>query len=339
MNPTPGDVHVNAILTNLSVAFIQDRNAFVAAQVFPFIPVSKQSNLYYRYNRDDFWRDEAKVRAPGTESAGGGYNVDTDSYFAKVTAFHKDISDEERGNTDQPLDPDIDATEYVTQKCLIKRETDFITNYMTGGVWTNDYDGVAASAGTNETLQWSDANSDPIGDVNDAIKAILENTGKFANTLTLGYEVYTNLINHPDIIDRVKYTQNIGSNGVVKLNATALANLFFDANFGQGKIVIASAIKSTALEGATGTADDRAFIVGKKALLTYSERNPGIRKPSAGYTFGWTGYMGASAATEGSRIKKFRMENIASDRIEAEMAYAQKVVSADLGFFWDSIVA
>jgi hypothetical protein len=59
--------------------------------------------------------------------------------------------------------------------------------------------------------------------------------------------------------------------------------------------------------------------------------------PSASYTFAWTGYLGATA--DGRRIKKFRLEHLASDRIEGEMAYDFKVIAADLGSFFASAVA
>ena len=54
---------------------------------------------------------------------------------------------------------------------------------------------------------------------------------------------------------------------------------------------------------------------------------PGLQTPTAGYTFSWTGYMGAGA--EGTRIKQFRMEHLDSDRLEGQMAYDQKVVATD----------
>jgi hypothetical protein len=33
------------------------------------------------------------------------------------------------------------------------------------------------------------------------------------------------------------------------------------------------------------------------------------------------------------------MESLKADRVEAEMAFDNKVTGADLGYFWDSIVA
>ena len=59
--------------------------------------------------------------------------------------------------------------------------------------------------------------------------------------------------------------------------------------------------------------------------------------PLAGYTFTWGGYLGGNA--EGIRIKRFRMEPIASDRIEAEKTYEMKVVCPDMGLYIDSAVA
>ena len=40
LQPGRGDVHVDAALTNISVAFMQDASHFIAAQVFPEIPVT-----------------------------------------------------------------------------------------------------------------------------------------------------------------------------------------------------------------------------------------------------------------------------------------------------------
>jgi len=45
--PTARDVHVNAPLTNISIAFLQTQDSFVASRVFPSIPVTKQSDRYY----------------------------------------------------------------------------------------------------------------------------------------------------------------------------------------------------------------------------------------------------------------------------------------------------
>ena len=326
--PTPGDVHVNRPLTNISVAYIQGAENFVADKAFPVVPVQKQSDAYYAYDSPYWNRDEMQVRAPGTESAGNGYTVDSsNTYFAKVYAFHKDIDDQLRANYDVPLNIDREATDYVTLKALIAREKQFASAFMAGGVWTRDYDGVDHSPTTGKVLQWSDASSTPIEDIASAKLAILKQTGFTPNKLILGAPVVSALLNHPDIIDRVKYGNTPGGPAVVDLSELAKI-------FKVEEVLQMNAIEETAKEGVATSPD---FIGGRKALLCYAPSAAGLMTPTAGYIFTWTGYLGAGP--QGNRIKRFRMEPIASDRVEIEIAYDMKKISADLGAFWDTVVA
>jgi hypothetical protein len=320
---------VNVPLTNISIAFLQNASNFVADRVFPNVPVPKQSDRYYTYDRGDFNRDEMTLRAPGTESAGGGYRIDnTPTYYAPVYAFHKDIDDQVRSNSDSVLSPDREATLYVTHKALIKREKLWVSKFFGAGLWTHDWDGVNGSPTTNQVYQWNDyTNSDPIINVREGKRTVMQSTGFMPNKLVLGRAVYDILVDHPDVIDRVKYGQTSG--GPAMANKETLAKLFE-----VDEVLVMDAIENTANEGATNR---HSFIGGKRALLVYAPSSPGLMVPTAGYTFSWTGFLGAGAA--GNRIKQFRMEHLAADRVEIEMAFDQRLISADLGFFWDTIVA
>lgn len=327
--PTPSDVHVNVPLTNLSVGYIQANMNFIASAVFPIVPVQKQADLYYKYPRDAFNRDEMKLRAPATESAGTDYNVETDSYYARVWALHHDIPDEVRANSDAQINPDRDATYMLTQKALINREVAWTARYFTGSVWSRDYDGSAAPT-TGQYLHWSDPASDPIGIIRATATNIQEATGFRPNVLVLGQRVIDGMVDHPDFIDRIKYGASPGQPAIV--NRQALAALFE-----VDRIVVASAVRNTAKEGAT---ESNAFIAGKNALLVYAAPNPGVMTPSAGYTFSWVGRVGAGAAGQGFVVSKFRRQNeVKADRVEVEAAYDQKLVAADLGAFFEGIVA
>ena len=329
--PTNSAVHVDAALTNISVAFLQNANHFAAGRVFPNVPVSKQSDRYFVFDRGDFNRDEAEVRAPGTESAGGGYELDnTPTYFANVYAFHHDVPDQVRANADPAVDVERAAAELVMHKMLIKREKVWTTNFFTGGKWTNDYDGVASSAGTNEVIQWSDTVSgDPIGDIRTAKTTILESTGFMPNKLVLTQPVMDALVDHPDIVDRVKYATSTTANPAM-VNEQTLAALF-----GLDEIVVSRAIENTAAQGATAT---HSFIGGKKALLCYAAPTPSLMTPTAGYQFSWSGFMGQTNAF-GVATKRFYLDALESTRVEGQAAFDMKLVSADMGYFWDTIVA
>lgn len=322
--PTPSDVHVNAALTGISVAYLQDnRDAFAADQVFPVVPVEKQSDSYFTYDRGDWYRIEARPRAPASESAGGGFALSTETYAAIVYAIHKDVDDQLRANADPAVDPDADATEWVTRQLLLKRERVWADAFFKTAVWTGDQTGVAATPGANQFLQWNDVNSNPIEDIKAQIIAVQKRTGFRPNVLVLGPETHNKLSDHPDVVDRIKYTER------AIVTADLLAALF-----GVERVVIPAAIENTALEGA---ADSLAFIYSKAALLVYAAPRPSLLQPSGGYIFGWTGYAGAAAF--GGRVLSFRMDALKADRVEGELAFAAKLVSADLGAFFATAVA
>ena len=331
--PSRSDVHVNRPLTNISIAYIQSRINFVAAQVFPNIPVSKQADAYFEYDRGEFNRDAMRERAPATESAGGTYKIGTEAYYAKVYAYHKDVPDQIRANQDDPIDLDREATEFVTQKGLIHREVTWADSYLKSGVWTFNVEGGDSRSvdfdpkGTtaNTLARWSDASSEPIENVRELKRHVLEETGLMPNTLTLGRPVFDVLVDHPDIVGRLDRGQTTGP---VMATRDSLAALFEVE-----RVLVMDAIRNTANEG---RAPNHSFIAGKHALLSYRPDSPGLLTPSAGYTFGWTGYVGAG--DEGVRIKRFRMEWLNADRVEGEMAYDQKLIAKDLGVFFNGIV-
>jgi hypothetical protein len=322
--PTQSQVHVDAILTNISVAYMQRAENFIADKVFPVVPVDKQSDKYFVYTKNDWLRDEAQVRADGTESVGSGYNITTDNYYADVYAIHKDIGDQTRANADAPINVDREAAEFVTHRLLTRREIQFNTDFMKTGVWANDVAGVASSPSTGQTLQWDDyTNSDPIEDIEEGKADILSVTGLEANTLVLGYDVFRSLKNHPDLVDRIKYTssQTITEDMIARM---------FDIE----RVMVSKSIKATNAEGATQA---YGFTTGKSALLAHVAPNPGVLTPSAGYTFSWTGVSQGMGLTIGT--SSFRLESLRATRVEAELSFDNKVVSSDLGYFWNTIVS
>ena len=195
--PTVSDVHVDAILTNISVAYMQEADNFVASRAFPQIPVNKQSDKYFTYSQADFFRDQVQLRADGTPSAGTGYSLSTATYAAEVYALHKDIGDQVRQNADNPIDPDMDATRFLTQQMLIRQEIDWASNAFATGIWDTDR--------TPGTL-WSAAGSTPIADIETGKQTVMTATGYVPNTLIISYKAFSALVDNSDIVDRIKFT-------------------------------------------------------------------------------------------------------------------------------------
>ena len=185
--PSRSDVHVNRPLTNISIAFSQAASHFVASRVFPVVPVAKQSDLYFSYDRGDWFRTDSQKRAPGTESAGSGFNLSTDSYSCDVWALHKNIDDQTRANQDDPLNLDRDAAEWLTQQQLLRREKEWASAFFASGLWTGSSTGGDITPGT----LWDATNSDPVADVDAEACAMLEKTGRMPNKLVVGPKVHS----------------------------------------------------------------------------------------------------------------------------------------------------
>lgn len=314
--PNETQLHLDVPLSNLSIAYTQSADKFIAGKVFPDVNVSKRSDKYFVFDRATFMRDSMQKRAGGEESAGSGYSLSNDSFYCDVWALHKDISDFDRASTDSPLDADRNAVMFLTQAGLIRKEKQFIDDFFTTGVWGTD---------NTTATDWSDyVSSDPLGDIDVAKVAILESTGQDANTLVIGLRVFNQLKNHPDIVDRIKYT------GRDVVTEDLLAKMF-----GVNRVLVPKAIMDSAVEGNTA---NTALLAGKHALLCHVAPSPGIEVPTAGLTFNWTG-LAQGFSGQGLAIDKFRMPQLKGDRIEAHMAFDQKVTGSALGYFFSGIVA
>lgn len=316
--PTQTSVHVDVPLTNISTAYIQSQDAFIAGRVFPVVPVEKQTDKYYTYTKNDWFRDEATRRADASESAGSGYGLSTATYSCDVYALHKDIGFQTRANADSQINLDRDAVQFLTQRMLLRQEIQFVTDFFTTSVWAND---------VTPTNLWSDfTNSDPIEDIETGKETILSVTGQMANTLVLGYQVYRKLKNHPDIVDRIKYTTGVTGRTVTPELLAAM----FDVE----RVLVARAVKATNVEGETAA---YSFTHGKHALLCHTASSPGLLTPSAGYMFSWRGVSDGLGADIG--ITRMDMPTLRAERIEAQIAFDCKVVGSDLGYFFNGAVA
>jgi hypothetical protein len=318
----------------------------VAHKVFPVIPVNKQSDRYLIWSRADMNRLTMRLRAPGTESAGGGQGLDnTPTYYASVYAIHRDIDDQVLSNADSVVDLHAEATLWLTQQGLTRKEVDWGTAFFGTGIWTTSWTVAAATsyaAGTAGTvIKWNDPASTPIQDVR-FLKEYIQLAGtKRPNKGVMNRVVFDTLCDHPDFIDRVKYGQTASPNlNPAIVNMRTMAEIFELEEVLVMDSIINNGVEQATLDsgGVSGlnAGESNAFVGSNSMMLCYTPAAPGLNTPGCGYTFAWTGYLGANAI--GGRMKNFRIEQIESERVEYELAYQFKQVSADLGGFLSGVV-
>lgn len=300
--PTIGDVHVDSVLTDISVRY---RNLeYIAATAVPRVQVVNRSDKYFIFDTANL-RNDALTRAPGAASRRGGYNLSTGNYSVETYSYETQVPDEIRRNADNPLNPDRNGVEFVSDIIDLKMEKAAATLINTSGNWTTN----ATLSGTS---QWSDyANSDPFTDLKTARETVITQIARRANTLILGYQVFEVLALHPDLLDRCKY----GGTGdrPAMVTAQMMAQLFM-----VDQVLVGSAIENTAVEGQT---DTLAFVWGKHAWMGYVAPQAALETPSAAYCF-----------TVGREVDTYRDDNIKSDIIRAEEEWDMKKVAAGAGY-------
>ena len=304
--PNVSDVHVDAILTNVSLAY---RNqAFVGQRLLPVVPVKKESDKYYKYGKERFRAPDA-IRAPKTAAKEIDWAVSTANYSAEEYALAQPIDDRERDNADSPLNIETDTTEVLTDNLLLGQEKRIAT------LVTN-----TANIPQNITLagvsQWSDAvNSDPVADVTTARQTVLDATGLVPNAMVLPFKVLNKLKLHQDIIDRVKYSQL----GVITLD---LLKAIFEVD----EILLAGAKVESAAEGQASSLSD---VWGKDVVLAYVAPRPGIKTLSLGFTF----------QPRGFQIRRWREEKRHSDLFEASHVVDERLVAPDCAYLIKAAIA
>lgn len=267
VGPQQSQVYANQILSNVSIAYSNNENTLIADEIFPTVPVKFRTGIYFVYDKAKFHIVD-DLRAPGQQANVVTYGLSQVTYGPLLDHMLKQrIEDEIREQAVSPLDPDIDATNNVTERMILSKEYDAYAKCISSTHFT-----AANKVTLTATDRWDDyANSDPVDDVrvaNDTIKAAL--VGKSPNLMVITYEVFSVLRNHPMILERIKYSQL----GIITTE-------LLSAVFGIKKIIVPDAMYNTANEAQT---DVMAYLWGKNVWLFYTTARPGIRTISFGYT-------------------------------------------------------
>lgn len=226
-------------LANVSVAY---RNLdYIADQVFPILDGADPRAKITKYKRGAWFRDEAGIRAPGTEARRGGYPIGSVSLATEEYAFAKEVTDEDRRFSKAAgapaLQPEQDAIEFATDKVDLKKERR-VASLITATTWV---DGNAGGADAEGLWSPAGATNTFLTDMDVSSKAIKNAIGRNPNRLLIDDATYRSLKHNEAILDKIKYTQR----GVLTKELLA-AILELD------EVLVGSAIYSDAEETADG---------------------------------------------------------------------------------------
>jgi len=263
------DAHFDAPLTNLTIAAFAKTAAqqgFIAQDLFPSVPVPKQSNKYYIIDPDSWLRIHDTRRSPKTRPNRIEFRVSSDSYFADNYALASELAKEDLANADAALQLRENAAEVALQGLLQDLENR-VAALVTSA--TNVGSGVTVAS------KWSDlTNSNPLVDVTTGAAFIRQQTGMVANTLVLDEDTFQTLRRHSKLLELYKYT----SGGLLQDEQIAAA-------LGVQRVLHGRAIKNVALEGQVASLQS---VWGNNALLCYIAPGVGLQTATLGLQIRWT---------------------------------------------------
>lgn len=294
--PLKSTQHIDTLLSNVSVKYAP--SGLIAMDVFPEVPVKKESDLIRVYTRN--------FRIPETKRANKGlakehqFEVTTSSYILEQHALKDYVSDNDVDNYDA-ADLRTDTTEELTEKILLRMEKT-VADLMTTTSWSL---GVSLASGAAFSDNTTTSNPIPVFDT--AATTVINNAGFKPNFAVIPRAGFISIKNHVSVLDRVKYTSK-------EMTPEMLKGLF-DLE----EVLIANGAYDSAAEGATSSVG---AIWGPHALVAYKPKSAGPLKPSSGYVFRKNVPM----------VRRWRVEERQAEAIEVQMQYQVKVVASLSGY-------
>lgn len=273
---------VRGALQDVSIAY--RNSSYVADQVFPLIDKIGRKVKVAKYQKGAWFRDEAEPRAPGTAARVGDMKVTSVNLDPVNYAFATQVTDEEVQEANKPgnlpIQPDIDAQEYLAEKLDLNREV-----RASALLHATDWNSVGAG-GEDAEGHWGDgtaANDTFLADINKARDKILKSTGILPNKLLLSWPAWSKLQTAPALLALMNPT-TLSRNALVTTEA-------LQALIGM-QLIIGAAVRTTHEENVNDDTFNPVWIWGTSGsedkgigFVYYAPDRPGLKTPSAGYQY------------------------------------------------------
>jgi uncharacterized protein (DUF697 family) len=303
---------VNPVLTAIAIAYRNPDIALIGDDVLPRTPVSAQDFKYLRYGlADGFTIPDTKVNRKSTPTE---VDFAATEVIDKVVDYGLDdiIPNEDIEADNLGIDPKGTAVAYLTNLVTLDREK------RVAGLVFNP---ATYSAGLSITLsgdsQWSDADSDPIAAIFDALDIPVMRP----NIAIFGQQTWTKARRHPKIVQAVKGTAQ---------GAGIVSRQEFAELFELQQLLVGAGFANTAKKGQTAALSR---VWGKHAAFIYRDRAAG---PQAGVTFGFTAAWGGKIAGD---IDEPKLGLTGSVRVRSGERVKEVVCAPDLGYYFQNAVA
>lgn len=308
--------HVDPVLTNISVLY--HNYEYHGKDFMPVLPVQVPAGKFPRFKKKASYQVINDVLTAEGVAREVDFETEFDNFSVEYHAQRKAVSDiaQQWANGAggvQIFDIQVATTRFLKDRILLNYEdavASLLTNTATyGSNFNNEFGG-----GGQEPLLWTNPLSTPINDMMTAISSCAIRP----NTMGVSRPTWNVLREHPQILDRIKYSQL----GVV---TEALLAELLDIQ----KVIVCSAQKEVTSGTTTYPWIWDPTSVGKVWFEYIQPPAPEVM------TFG------ATFATEADEfVRNYRVEERGrgSDMIECHWAYDLKVICQDVGYLLSNML-
>jgi len=227
---------VDKVLTRLTVKF--KTNVYVSDRILPDFKVQKESDKYRIYNKTGFFKGAPK-KGDTAKTAEDMMSFSEGTYSCDEYAIKAIVSDRGVQNTDAPIKPFIDVTNFLSDKLALAEEIARCDLAL-----TTLYAAAATRTVLDGTTNWKSGSGtiDILGNISDAIIAISKGTGNRPNVLMMDTETFEVMCTDSSLITIL---QNTTSRPIEAEKPISVIRGL--------PITLADAVVNTADEGATAT--------------------------------------------------------------------------------------
>jgi len=316
--PLHTQLHIDRPLSNFAVEY--KNGAFIADQVVPVVGVVNKSDKFLTYTQKDRFTLPITIRGPKAEANEIDWTASSSIYTCIDRALREFLPDALVANSDPGVDPRRRTVEMLADLLMLDTERTVAALVTT---WAN-----YAGSGLRVQLSGGDrwdvaATSDPLGCIE---------TGRAAcfvppNVCIMGPEVWAQLKQHPQILDRVSGGASNASPARVTMELVAEL-------FEVDRVLVGRAKYNSANAGQTASFS---YCWGKDVVLAYVAPSPSLQDVSAWKTFRWS----QMSTGVGYQVRTYRDEakGGGGEYIEVETSDISQAVCTDTAYLIDTVIS
>lgn len=252
-----------------------EKQGYIALEVLPVVEAGLQADNPGKVPLESLLFTGDTARTSSSNYNRGSYKFERFQYATKENGWEEPIDERDEKRYRYLLQVDRIANARAAGVVARNQEMRVAALVYNTTTWTG------ASLTTAITHEWDDAtNCVPITDVEAAVKKVYEGSGLWANALVINRQVFRNLRNSDQIIERIN-SQGAGSPSKASDVTEQMLAQVFDLDY----IIVAGASKNSANEGQAATPAQ--IWSGEYAMVCRVATGADMREPCIGRTFHW----------------------------------------------------